>query len=188
MVEVAIEGATKVTTKVNNSPSQKKETIVNQEEARKKEIQIPIRPQKVDHDPSFVPESQEVLKEGDPLSQDSNTSPISKEPPILVNRILERLSASTLGQLARMEALFDKCNEDEDSPWSEIIRRKKKKNRDPSSASPASTRSRVKANLGRNTNAARRKNKTEIRKEEARINIMDGMQRTIQEAYSSIKA
>ena len=105
-----------------------------------------------------------------------------------MNRILERLSASSPGQLARLDALFDICKEEEESPWIEARRRKKKNSWDPSPASPASTRSKAKADLGHKTNPAGRKNKNEIRKEEARRNIMDGTQCTIQEAWSSIKA
>lgn len=122
-VEVAVEGAMKVATEDKTNPSHKKETNVNHEEARKEEIQILVRPREVDPDLSCVLDSQEILKEGDPLSQDSNTSPISREPPLSVNRILEQLSASTPGQLAKIDALFDKCKEDEYSPWSEVRRR-----------------------------------------------------------------
>lgn len=57
------------------------------------------------------------------MSQDSNTSPVSREPFVIVNRILERFSTSTPKQLARLDAFFDKCKEQEESPWTKIRRR-----------------------------------------------------------------
>ena len=90
--------------------------------------------------------------------------------------------------LARIDAWLDKGLDGEETPWTVVGYNKKKKNsRDPSPASPPSTRSKAKADLGHKPNPVGRKNKNEIRKEEARRNIMDGTQRTIQEACSVVK-
>jgi hypothetical protein len=90
--------------------------------------------------------------------------------------------------LARIDAWLDKGLEGEENPWTEVRSRKKKNSRDPSPVSPPSTRSMAKADLGHKSNLVGRKNKNEIRKEEARRNIKDGTQRTIQEACSVVKS
>ena len=105
-----------------------------------------------------------------------------------MNKILKRLSTLTLEDLARLDAWLDKGLDGEETPWIVVRSRKKKNSRDPSLASPASTRIKAKADLGHKPNPVGRKNKNEIRKEEARRNIMDGTQCTIQEACSAVKA
>lgn len=111
-----MEGGRKETTKDKTNPSQMKETKENLEEASKMESQIPMRSEEVDLNLSSILDSMEEHKEGEPMSHDSNTSPISREPPITVNIILEQLSTSTPEQLARLDAFFDKCKEEEESP------------------------------------------------------------------------
>ena len=87
-------------------------------------------------DLSFVPNTMEGLKEGEPMSQDSNPSPVCCPPPSEVNRILERLSALTMEDLARIDAWLDKGLDGEETPWTVVRKKKKKNNRDPSPASP----------------------------------------------------
>jgi hypothetical protein len=170
-----------------SSPPRVKETEKNPEETGNNKIQTPLDSQEDDLKLSFDPKSMEGLKEGEPTPQDPNPNPECL-PPSTVNRILERLSAATMEDLAKIDAWLDKGLDGEETPWKEVRSKKKKSSRDPSPVSPPSTRSKAKADLGHKPNPVGRKNKNEIRKEEARRNIMDGTQRTIQEACSVVKS
>lgn len=65
---------------------------------------------------SFILDSLEESKEGDPLSQESNTIPVNRVTPKIVNRIMKRLSSTSPGQLAKLESLFDNCKDADEAP------------------------------------------------------------------------
>ena len=96
-----------------------------------------------------------------------------------ISRLLELVSATTLGQISRMEALFDSCNDENVGPCIIVKEKKKKNSKDPSLISPTAMRSKVKANTRSKSNTPHRKRKNQIKKEEARRNIADGTQRNI---------
>lgn len=79
---------------------------------------------------SLVPETQE-LEGSEEVWGSSQESILSKSfliSPSKVNRIIELVTSSSLGQISRMEALFESCKYEKARPW--IFVKKKKNSRD----------------------------------------------------------